>query len=285
MTVIYALYGVAALLALAPIAIALGGSPRGSGVVYGASLIVTLTLGVIALLSLFEYSDRVLRRHAAARPALARRAFPHRRAGGILPGRGQSRRRGGEPVRARLWPARAFTATRAAVLSRLSRRHESGGDGGRCVQLPGVVGIHVAHLLGAGDRASSGTREPARRLHLSADGELRHAGAAARFRPARRRRRQLRVRRHPRVASVRRARGAGADPGAGRRRLEGGRGAVACLAAARPSRRAQPRLRADERRDDQGRGLRFRAHRVRPARHCPTGGGAWSCSPSAASPR
>src|SRR5471032_290166 len=58
MTVIYALYCVAALLALAPMAIAFGGSPRGSGVVYGASLIVTLTLCVIALLSLFEYSDR-----------------------------------------------------------------------------------------------------------------------------------------------------------------------------------------------------------------------------------
>ena len=59
MTVVYALYGVAALLALAPIAIAIGASPRGNSVVYGASLIVTLTLCVLALLSLFEYSDRV----------------------------------------------------------------------------------------------------------------------------------------------------------------------------------------------------------------------------------
>ncbi len=58
MMVAYALYGVAALLALAAIAIALGASPRGNGLVYGASLIVTLTLCVIALLSLFEYSDR-----------------------------------------------------------------------------------------------------------------------------------------------------------------------------------------------------------------------------------
>ena len=79
--------------------------------------------------------------------------------------------------------------------------------------------------------------------------------------------------------------GAGADPRAGRRRLEGGRGAAACLAAARPSGRAQPCLRADERRDDQGRGLRLCAHRVRPAWDRPTGGGAWSCSASAASPR
>ena len=57
--VVYGLYGVAALLALAPIAIALGASPRDkgvvTGVVYGASLIVTLTLCVIALLCLFEH--------------------------------------------------------------------------------------------------------------------------------------------------------------------------------------------------------------------------------------
>src|ERR1019366_9952344 len=58
MMVVYALYGVAALLVLAPIAVALGAAPRGSsvvnGVVYGASLIVTITLCVIALLCLFE---------------------------------------------------------------------------------------------------------------------------------------------------------------------------------------------------------------------------------------
>jgi formate hydrogenlyase subunit 3/multisubunit Na+/H+ antiporter MnhD subunit len=49
----YALCGVAALMLLAPAAIALGGAARGSSVVYGASLILTLTLGIIALLSLF----------------------------------------------------------------------------------------------------------------------------------------------------------------------------------------------------------------------------------------
>jgi hydrogenase-4 component B len=57
MMVVYALYGVAALVVLAPIAIALGAAPRGTGVVYGASLIITLTLGMIALLCLFGYSD------------------------------------------------------------------------------------------------------------------------------------------------------------------------------------------------------------------------------------
>src|SRR5690349_13677511 len=50
---VYALYGVAALIVLAPIAVALSASPRASNVVYGASLIVTLALGVIGLQSLF----------------------------------------------------------------------------------------------------------------------------------------------------------------------------------------------------------------------------------------
>jgi hydrogenase-4 component B len=53
MMVVYALFGVAALLVLAPIAVALGASPRATSIVYGVSLIVTLTLGVIAVLSLF----------------------------------------------------------------------------------------------------------------------------------------------------------------------------------------------------------------------------------------
>src|SRR5208282_1136543 len=45
------------LMVLAPVAIALGGAPRGTAVVYGASLMITLTLGMIALLSLFGYSS------------------------------------------------------------------------------------------------------------------------------------------------------------------------------------------------------------------------------------
>ena len=57
MMVVYALYGVAALVVLAPVAIALSASPRGTSVVYGASLMITLTLGMIALLCLFGYSD------------------------------------------------------------------------------------------------------------------------------------------------------------------------------------------------------------------------------------
>lgn len=58
MTVVTVLYGVAALVALAPIAVALGASSGGkaaaSNVVYGASLIVTLSLCALALLCLFN---------------------------------------------------------------------------------------------------------------------------------------------------------------------------------------------------------------------------------------
>jgi len=50
--VVPALYGLAALLALAPIAIALGATRHATNVTYGASLIVTLGLGVIGLMSL-----------------------------------------------------------------------------------------------------------------------------------------------------------------------------------------------------------------------------------------
>ena len=50
--IVPALYGVAALLVLAPIAIALGGSARATTITYGASLIVTLMMGVVGLFSL-----------------------------------------------------------------------------------------------------------------------------------------------------------------------------------------------------------------------------------------
>ena len=56
MMVEYTLYGVAALLILGPIAVAFGTSPRGNGVVYGASLIVSLTLCIMALLTLLDHA-------------------------------------------------------------------------------------------------------------------------------------------------------------------------------------------------------------------------------------
>jgi hydrogenase-4 component B len=52
MTVVYALYGVVALLALAPIAIIASSSPRASSVIYGASLIATLALAVMGAINL-----------------------------------------------------------------------------------------------------------------------------------------------------------------------------------------------------------------------------------------
>ena len=55
MMVTYALFGVAVLLVLVPMAVALAVSRYGSSVIYGASMIITLILGVIALLSLFEH--------------------------------------------------------------------------------------------------------------------------------------------------------------------------------------------------------------------------------------
>ncbi|HEY2758679.1 MAG TPA: hydrogenase 4 subunit B [Pseudolabrys sp.] len=60
--VVYALYGVLALMALVPIAIALGASAQANGVVYGVSLVVTLSLCVIALLALLG--------HGGATPAI-----------------------------------------------------------------------------------------------------------------------------------------------------------------------------------------------------------------------
>ena len=50
---VYALYGVAALLVLTPIAVVLAASPRASNIIYGACLVVTMLLGVIGLVCLF----------------------------------------------------------------------------------------------------------------------------------------------------------------------------------------------------------------------------------------
>ena len=72
---------------------------------------------------------------------------------------------------------------------RLPRRHEPGRARRRRLHLPVLLGVHVAGLLGAGAwRITASAEQRARRLHLSRHGELRHAGAAAGLRPARRRR-------------------------------------------------------------------------------------------------
>ena len=51
--IVEALYGVGALLVLAPVAVALGASSRATPIVYGVSLVVTLVLGVIGMASLY----------------------------------------------------------------------------------------------------------------------------------------------------------------------------------------------------------------------------------------
>ncbi len=57
MIVTYTLYCVGALIAFAPIAVALARSARASETVYGACLVLTLTLSVLALLSLFDHAE------------------------------------------------------------------------------------------------------------------------------------------------------------------------------------------------------------------------------------
>jgi len=60
-----------------------------------------------------------------------------------------SRRRCRQPVCSRLWAARGSAIARAAVLSGLSRRHEPGrGSPTDALHLPGVLGIHVALVMG-----------------------------------------------------------------------------------------------------------------------------------------
>ncbi len=58
--VVTALEGVLALVALAPIAIALGASARASSIVYGACLLLTLALGILALLVLLGHASEPL---------------------------------------------------------------------------------------------------------------------------------------------------------------------------------------------------------------------------------
>ena len=134
----------------------------------------------------------------------------------------------------------------------------------------------MAHHREAGNAAGG--------LHLPRDGEFRHAGAAAGLRPAGRPGGRLRLRRDPRYAAHAVRGRLGADPGADRRRLEGRPGAAACLAAAGASGGAEPCLGADERRHDQGRGLRLHPHRLRPARPADLVGERDRARRSAASP-
>ena len=114
---------------------------------------------------------------------------------------------------------------------------------------------------------------------------LGHDGLAAGVRTAGGTARRLRVRHDARERRDAGRRRSCARSRAHRRGIEGGTGSAPCLAAARASRRAKPRLRSDERSDDQGRDLRLRPDRFRSAWASPPGGGASWCSRSEASRR
>ena len=202
----------------------------------------------------------------------------------LLPRRRQSRRRGGEPLRAsatagtRREPQRvlpffpAFLAGMNLVVARRRRLH-----------LPARLGIHVARLLGAGDGASS--RAPTMRAPAMSISSWRASAPWRCCSPSACSPAPAATTPSPRCAAIGASAGVAALVlglallGAG---IEGGPRAAACLAAARPSRRAEPCLRADERRHDQGRGLRLHPHRLRSARAAGLVVGRCRCSPSAA---
>ena len=123
--------------------------------------------------------------------------------------------------------------------------------------------VDVARLLGAGHGAPSRGGERARRLSSISSWRASALFALlARLRPHRRPDGGYAfaaIRAHAPRADFG---GAGSRAHADRRGIEGRACSAARLAAARPSRGAEPRVGADERRDDQGGGLRVRADRL-----------------------
>src|SRR6266496_2446967 len=126
-----------------------------------------------------------------------------------------------------------------------------------------VTGVQTCALPISGHGPPSTARQRARRLHLSVDGEFRHVVAPALLRLARRSRRRLRIRGDARRGCFADDRRDGSRAGAAGSGLQGRHRAAPCLVAARASGGAQPCLRAHERSDDQGRGVRVHPHRVR----------------------
>ena len=281
----FALLCVAALLAVASLAVALGRAPSASPVVYAASLTASLVLLVGALVRLVADPGQV---SGVTLPVGLPWLGAHFRIDAlsafflVVVNLGALRR---EPVRPRLRPARDRAAAACCRSFPLFlARHEPGRARRRCLHFPRRLGVHVAVVMGAGRGApprSGNARAGYIYLVMASFGTLALllafgllAGrtAATHSTPC--------AAAHPGPAVPGRRFDAGAD----RRRLEGRAGAAACLAAARPSRRAQPRLRADERGDDQGRGLRLHPHRLRSHRRAAHGGGASSCWRSPGSP-
>ena len=236
--IVYALYGVAALVALAPIAVVLAASPRATAVVYGASLLVTLMLAVVALLSLLDPASSSvtlplglpwLGAHFRidALSAFFLLVVNLGGAAASLFALGYGRHEEAPQRVLPFYPA-YLAAMNLVVLA---------DDAFTFLVAWEFMSLTSWALVIAHHREP---REHARRLCLSADGELRHAGAAARLRPAWPAPTAITLSTPSAHAHPSRGLGrAGADPGAGRRRLESRRGA-ACMPGCRSRIRPRP---------------------------------------------
>ena len=152
--------------------------------VYGLGLATSMALLVIALARLIG-GRRRRRDRPAARPAVDRRAFPHRRALGVLPRRRQSRRRGRKPLRHRLRPPRTAPERVLPFYPGVPRRHEPRRARRRRLHLPVSLGVHVAVVVGAGHGPPPRARTtPAPATSISSWRAFGTLCAAARLRPA-----------------------------------------------------------------------------------------------------
>ena len=194
---------------------------------------------------------RVAGRHDSARPRSALR---------LLPAAAVRVRHGLRRVRARA--ARSGEHAQHALLPRLHRRDGADLARGRRLR-PGLrVRADVARLLGDGAGPARGSGLARRGSALSRHGGVRRGvpdpgAGAARPCGVLGPRSPLRGDARCPPGGLARRRGAGAR--AAGRGIEGRAGAAACLAAARASRRTEPRLGADVRGDDQGGALRRRS--------------------------
>ena len=264
--VIFLLLGDAALLALAVIAAFAAQKPYASRLVYGAALAISAALMIGALVQLLggtKADELVL---PLGLPWIGA-AFPPRRAVGLLSRRRQSRRRAASLYglgygRHEKAPERVLP-----FFPGLSRRHEPGRARRRRLHLPAFAGSSCRSRSWALVMAHHRERDNARAGYiylvmasfgtlalLLAFGLLAGPAAAMPSTPC------------AATPPAPGHRGARARAGAARRWLEGRARAAACLAAARPSGRAEPCLGADERGHDQGRGLRLHPHRLRSPR-------------------
>ena len=261
---IYALYGVAALLVLAPIAVALATSLRASNIIYGACLVVTLLLGVIGLVCLSERTFSIatlplglpwLGAHFRI-DALSAFFLVIVNLGGAaasLFALGYGRHEHAPERVLPFYPA-YLAAMNLVVLADDAFSFLVSWEFMSLTSWALVVAHHrerenlragYVYLLMAG----FGTLALLLAFGLLAGANGNYAFDAIRAS-------------HPSAALaalvlILALVGAGSKAGVV---------PLACLAAARSSGCAEPRLRPDERRNDQGRGIRLRAHHVRPAR-------------------